>query len=169
NYSRVATRGKEFELVDTKEILENTISNLYATINENDAQITHENLPKVMADKRQMTQLFQNLIGNAIKFKKPGILPKIHIKARKNKNEYVFSVQDNGIGIEKQYMERIFIIFQRLHTRDEYDGTGIGLAVSKRIVERHGGNIWVESEPSVGSTFYFTLPERKLLNQNIKK
>lgn len=170
NYSRVATRGKEFELVDTKEILENTISNLHAAINENDAQITHENLPKVMADKRQMIQLFQNLIGNAIKFKKPGIPPKIHIKTRKNKNEYVFGVQDNGIGIEKQYMERIFIIFQRLHTRDEYDGTGIGLAVSKRIVERHGGTIWVESEPSAGSTFYFTIPERKLQkSQNIKK
>ena len=165
NYSRVATRGKEFELTDTKEILENTISNLYASIKENHAEITSENLPKIMADKRQMIQLFQNLIGNAIKFRKPEISPKIHIKASKNenKNEYIFSVQDNGIGIEKQYMERIFTIFQRLHTREEYDGTGIGLAVSKRIVERHGGNIWVESEPPDGSTFYFTFPVKETL------
>lgn len=164
NYSRVATRGKEFKLTDTKEVLENTLSNLYATINESHAQITHENLPEIMADKRQMIQLFQNLIGNAIKFKKPGTHPEIHVKARKdeNKREYIFSVADNGIGIEKQYMNRIFVIFQRLHTRNEYEGTGIGLAVSKRIVERHGGTIWVDSEPQSGSTFYFTIPE----NQN---
>ncbi|MGB9978507.1 PAS domain-containing sensor histidine kinase [Methanobacterium sp.] len=164
NYSRVATRGKEFELTDTEEILENTKSNLYASIKENSAEITSENLPEIMADKRQMIQLFQNLIGNAIKFKKPEIPPKIHIKAHKDedRNEYVFSVKDNGIGMEPQYAERIFIIFQRLHTRDEYEGTGIGLAVSKRIVERHGGHIWVESEPSAGSTFYFTLPIKRL-------
>jgi len=160
NYSRVATRGKEFELIDASKILETTISNLYAAIDENNAEINHENLPQIMADKRQMTQLFQNLIGNAIKFRKPEIPPKIHISAIENesKKEYTFSVQDNGIGIEKQYMERIFIIFQRLHTRDEYSGTGIGLAVSKKIVERHGGKIWVESEPNVRSTFYFTIP-----------
>ncbi|MCZ3364817.1 ATP-binding protein [Methanobacterium veterum] len=171
NYSRVATRGKEFELTNTEEIIENTKSNLYASIKENSAQITHENLPKIMADKRQMIQLFQNLIGNAIKFKKPDEPPKIHIKARKdkNRNEHVFSVRDNGIGMDQQYAERIFIIFQRLHTQDEYEGTGIGLAVSKRIVERHGGHIWVESEPSTGSTFYFTIPERSLQkSQNIK-
>ena len=168
NYSRVATRGKDFELTDTKEILENTISNLYASIKENNAEITYEKLPKIMADKRQMIQLFQNLIGNAIKFKKPDESPEIHIKARKDesKNEYVFSVQDNGIGIEKQYMKRIFIIFQRLHTKEEYEGTGIGLAVSKRIVERHGGNIWIESEPDNGSTFYFTIPEKKSSNNS---
>ena len=160
NYSRVATRGKEFELTDTKEILENTISNLYASIKENHAEITSENLPKIMADKRQMIQLFQNLIGNAIKFRKPEISPKIHIKASKNenKNEYIFSVQDNGIGMEPQYAERIFTIFQRLHTKDEYEGTGIGLAISKRVVERHGGYIWIESELGKGSTFYFTIP-----------
>ena len=171
NYSRVATRGKEFELTNTEEILENTKFNLYASIKENSAQITHENLPKIMADKRQMIQLFQNLIGNAIKFKKPDEPPKIHIKARKdkNRNEHVFSVHDNGIGMDTQYAERIFIIFQRLHTQDEYEGTGIGLAVSKRIVERHGGHIWVESEPGAGSTFYFTFPERSLQkSQNTK-
>lgn len=160
NYSRVATRGKEFKLTDVGDIIGDTLSNLRAAISENNAEITHDELPEIMADKRQMTQLFQNLIGNAIKFKKPEVLPKIHISARKdeNKNEYVFSVRDNGIGIETQYLERIFIIFQRLHTRDEYSGTGIGLAVSKKIVERHGGKIWVESEPNAGSVFYFTIP-----------
>ena len=164
NYSRVATKGKEFELSDTEEILENAISNLYASIKENKAEIIYDNLPKIVADKRQMIQLFQNLIGNAIKFKKLNEPPKIHISAQKNKNEYVFSIRDNGIGIEKQYMERIFVIFQRLHTRDEYDGTGIGLAVSKKIVERHKGKIWVESTPNTGSIFYFTIPLKKHLN-----
>ena len=118
------------------------------------------NLPTVIADKSQLNQLFQNLIGNAIKFKKPDEPPKIHISARKDeeKDEYVFSVSDNGIGMEPQYAERIFVIFQRLHTREVYKGTGIGLAIVKRIVERHGGHIWVESSFGVGSTFYFTIP-----------
>jgi len=158
NYSRVTTRGKEFESTDSEEILEDALSNLHAAIRENNGEITYDKLPKIMADKRQMIQLFQNLIGNAIKFRKPEIPPKIHISAKKDKNEYVFSVEDNGIGMEPQYLERIFIIFQRLHTLDEYSGTGIGLAVSKKIVERHGGHIWVESEPCEGSTFYFTIP-----------
>jgi PAS domain S-box-containing protein len=160
NYSRVATRGKEFKLTNTKEILENTESNLYATIKENNAEITYENLPEIMADSGQILQLFQNLIGNAIKFKKPEIPPKIHISATKNENkdEYIFNVSDNGIGMESQYAERVFTIFQRLHTKDEYEGTGIGLAISKRVVERHGGKIWVESKLGKGSVFYFTIP-----------
>ena len=158
-YSRVTTRGKEFKLVNTEEILQNTISNLRAAIEESEAEVSYEKLPKIMADGGQMGQLFQNLISNAIKFKKPDISPKIRISARKDEenNEYIFNVSDNGIGIEKQYFDRIFTIFQRLHTREEYAGTGIGLSISKKIVERHGGRIWVESEPGIGSTFYFTI------------
>ena len=159
-YSRVATKGAEFQQVDTEEVLDNVLQNLKSSIEENNAEITHDELPTVIADKVQLVQLFQNLIGNAIKFKKPDEPPKIHISAQKDekKNEYVFSVSDNGIGMEPQYAERIFIIFQRLHTRDVYKGTGIGLSIAKKIIERHGGRIWVESEFGVGSTFYFTIP-----------
>ncbi len=158
-YSRVTTRGKEFELVDTEEIIEEAISNLSAAITESNAQISYDKLPQIIADSRQIGQLFQNLISNAIKFKKQGIPPKINIQVNKDEEngEYVFSVKDNGIGIEKDYFDRIFTIFQRLHTRDEYSGTGIGLSISKKIVERHGGNIWVESEFQKGSIFYFTI------------
>lgn len=161
-YSRVTTKGKEFKLTDAEEILQNTISNLYALIDKNNAEITHDKLPKIMADERQISQLFQNLISNSIKFRQPDIPPKIHISAKddKEKNEYLFSVSDNGIGIDKQYFDRIFTIFQRLHTKEEYEGTGIGLSISKKIVERHGGKIWVESKPTVGSTFYFTIPTK---------
>jgi PAS domain S-box-containing protein len=160
NYSRVATGEKEFELIDTEELIKSALTNLNTAICENNAEITCENLPKIMADKRQMIQLFQNLIGNAIKFRKPECPPKIHIKAHKdkNKNECIFSVADNGIGMEPQYAERIFTIFQRLHTKEEYEGTGIGLAISKKVVELHSGRIWVESKPGKGSTFYFMIP-----------
>jgi PAS domain S-box-containing protein len=159
-YSRVATSGEEFQQVDTEEVLGNVLSNLKSSIIKNNAEITHDRLPTVTADKTQLTQLFQNLIGNAIKFKKPNEPPRIHISARKDeeRGEYLFSVSDNGIGMESQYMERIFVIFQRLHTRDVYKGTGIGLSIVKRIVERHGGRIWVESALGVGSNFYFTIP-----------
>ena len=113
-----------------------------------------------MGDDDQLRRIFQNLVGNAIKFRKPNISPIINISAREDKetNEYIFSVADNGIGMEDQYKERIFVIFQRLHTMEAYKGTGIGLSVVKRIVEHHGGRIWVESEQGVGSTFYFTIP-----------
>ena len=160
NYSRVATGEKEFELIDTEELIKSALNNLNTAICENNAEITCENLPKIMVDKRQMIQLFQNLIGNAIKFRKPECPPKIHIKAHKdkNKNEYIFSVADNGIGMEPQYAERIFTIFQRLHTKEEYEGTGIGLAISKKVVELHSGRIWVKSKLGKGSTFYFMIP-----------
>ncbi|MGZ7067466.1 MAG: PAS domain S-box protein [Methanobacterium sp.] len=160
-YSRVVTKGKEFELVDTNKALNQTIKILDISIKEADAEITYDELTDVMGDTLQLERVFQNLISNAIKFRKREEPLKIHISAYESEdgNEYVFSVQDNGIGIEEQYMERIFTIFQRLHTRDVYKGTGIGLAIVKRIIERHGGRIWVESEFGVGSVFYFTLPK----------
>ena len=156
-YSRVQTRGKPFEPTDGEKVLKLTLTNLQQAIEESKAEITHNPLPTVMADELQLVQVFQNLIGNAIKFRgdEP---PQIHVSAKRTGNEWMFSVRDNGIGIEPQYAEKIFGIFQRVYGTAEYPGTGIGLAICKRIVERHGGHIWVESEPSTGSTFYFTLP-----------
>ena len=159
-YSRVQTRGEEFKPTDVQDALDKALFNLKITIDENNAEITHDKLPVVIADEKQLIQLFQNLIGNAIKFRKQDEVPKIHVLSKKDEenNEYILGVSDNGIGMDQQYAGRIFELFQRLHTRDEYKGTGIGLAVAKKIVERHGGKIWVESEPGIGSTFYFTLP-----------
>ncbi|MBC1218821.1 GAF domain-containing protein [Nostoc sp. UCD121] len=173
NYSRVSTRGQPFKLVDCDVILQRAIANLQIAIADNQAIITHDTLPEVMADTTQLTQVFQNLIGNAIKFCQ-NQQPQIYIGvAKPNTNsdeeslnsipladEWLFWVRDNGIGLESQYAERIFIIFQRLHGRDKYPGTGIGLAICKKIIERHGGRIWVESKPGQGSTFYFTIPDR---------
>jgi PAS domain S-box-containing protein len=157
SYSRVGTRGKGFEPTDCTAVLDQTLANLKAAIEESGAVVTHNPLPTVMADKLQLVQLFENLIGNAIKFhgEEP---PRVHVSAEQKGNEWVFSVRDNGIGIDPQYAERIFVIFQRLHTIEEYPGTGIGLAICKKIVECHGGRIWVESQPGIGSTFYFTIP-----------
>lgn len=159
-FSRVMTRGGNLEMVNSKEIVKQVISSLKSFIDENNAEISCDPLPEVCADPRQLARLFQNLINNSVKFRKPDEPPKIHISAKNDENakEYVFSVSDNGIGIEPQYQDRIFTIFQRLHTLDEYHGTGIGLAVAKKIVARHDGHIWVESKPGKGSTFYFTLP-----------
>ena len=158
-YSRV-TRGEEFELVDMNEILNQTIKSLDTSVKESKAEITINELPDVMGDASQLQRVFLNLISNAIKFRKQDEPLKIDISAYKHEdnNEYVFIVKDNGIGIEEQYSERIFTIFQRLHTREEYKGTGIGLSIVKRIIERHGGRIWIESEFGEGSNFYFTLP-----------
>jgi chemotaxis family two-component system sensor kinase Cph1 len=122
--------------------------------------VTHGPLPTVLADRLQLGQLFQNLIGNAIKFRGDES-PRVHISASRNGNGWTFSVRDNGVGIAPEYSERIFIIFQRLHNREEYTGTGMGLAICKKIVEQHGGRIWVESEVGKGATFYFTLPAPK--------
>jgi PAS domain S-box-containing protein len=156
-YSRVGMRGKELEPTDSEAALSQSVNDLKVTIEENRALVTHDPLPMVMADRSQLGQLFQNLIGNAIKFRgnEP---PRVHISASRNGNGWTFSVRDNGIGIAAEYSERIFIIFQRLHSRQEYAGTGIGLAICKKIVERHGGHIWVESEVGKGATFYFILP-----------
>jgi signal transduction histidine kinase len=159
-YSRVGTRGGEFIPSNTEELLEIVLSNLNASIEENDATVTHDELPVVVADEGQLIQLFQNIISNSIKFRKGDVRPKVHISAHKDEdmNEYVFSIADNGIGIEPQYFNRIFEVFKRLHTRVEYKGTGIGLSISKRIIERHDGRMWVESEFGKGSVFYFTIP-----------
>jgi PAS domain S-box-containing protein len=156
-YSRVNTKGKEFEATDCEEVLERELANLQLTIADSGATITHDSLPILVADGLQLGQLFQNLIGNAIKFHgdEP---PQIHISVTKIDAGHHFSVKDNGIGIDPQYRERIFDIFQRLHGKDKYAGTGIGLAVCRKIVERHGGKIWVESEPGKGSVFHFIIP-----------
>lgn len=158
-YSRVRTKGKEFEPTDCEDVVEKVLANLHAAVGESGATITHDALPVVTADAWQLIQLFQNLIGNAIKFhgETP---PRVHLSAERKDQEWVFSVRDQGIGIEPEYTDRIFLIFQRLHSRTEYPGTGIGLAICQRIVERHGGRIWVESRPGEGSTFYFTIPVR---------
>ncbi len=156
-FSRVGTRERTLEWTDMSKVLESTLENLKVGIREAGALITNDPLPKLNVDPTQMAQLFQNLIGNAIKFRS-NRTPEIHIGAAKRPKTWLFSIKDNGIGIDPQYAERIFMIFQRLHTRRKYAGTGIGLAICKKIVERHGGKIWVESIPEKGSTFYFTLP-----------
>ena len=156
-YSQVGTKTKTFKPTICPVALEQAIYNLNAAIDESGAEITYDLLPTVSADTSQLTRLFQNLIGNAIKFRGEERL-KIHIAAEQKGNEWVFSIRDNGIGIDPKFFGRIFVIFQRLHAREEYEGTGIGLAVCKKIVERHGGRIWVESEQGKGTTFYFTMP-----------
>jgi PAS domain S-box-containing protein len=159
-YSRVGRLGKPFASTNLESTLEIVLKNLQASITENNATITHEKLPIISADGGQLVQLFQNLIGNAIKFhsEEP---PRAHISVKDKLGEYQFAVMDNGIGIDPQYFDRLFKIFQRLHTREEYTGSGIGLAVCKKIVERHGGRIWIESQLGKGSTIYFTLSKRK--------
>ncbi len=156
-YSRVGRHGNPIVAVDSQTALDRALVNLQAAIEECDATITHGPLPTVPADPVQLTQLFQNLIGNAVKYRNER-RPQIHVAAEERENEWVFSVRDNGIGIDPQFKDRIFVIFQRLHTRCEYPGTGIGLALCQRIVERHSGRIWVESQPGTGSTFFFSLP-----------
>ena len=155
-YSRVGTKGKEMLDTSSETALQTALSNLRGAIEESGALVTHDPLPNVLADETQLIQLFQNLVGNAIKYQNPGI-PRIHIGATNGGKQYRFSVQDNGLGIDPQYFERIFGMFQRLHKREEFAGTGIGLAICKKIVERHGGRISVESQPGMGSTFRFAL------------
>jgi light-regulated signal transduction histidine kinase (bacteriophytochrome) len=156
-YSRVQTKGKEFVKIKMDRVVEKVIANLSIKIEERKAAITIRKLPVVFADENQMIQLLQNLIENSIKFSNTS--PVISVSSRLENDYYIFSVKDNGIGIEHQYHDRIFQIFQRLHKRDEYDGTGIGLAICKRIAERHNGRIWLESFPGKGCTFFFSLPK----------
>ena len=156
-FSRVGTRGGVMEPTDTRAALDEALRNLQAVMSENGARVTIGDLPTVRADPSQLVQLFQNLVGNALKFRRPDELPRINISAEYLGKEWRFTIQDNGIGIDPQYADKVFIIFQRLHTRKEYPGTGIGLAVCKRIVERHGGRIWMESTHGQGTSFFFTL------------
>lgn len=156
-YSRVDVKKIEFKIIEVKKPLEQALNSLRQRIQETGAVITYDSLPTARADNTQLMQLFQNLIGNAIKFR-GSETPKIHIGAQRQKDCWLFCVRDNGIGLDPQFAERIFLIFQRLHTRDEYPGTGIGLAICKKILECHRGRIWVESELGKGATFYFTIP-----------
>jgi len=158
-YSRVGTRGQQLLDTSSEEAVQQAIINLGGAIEESGAVVTHAPLPPVLADEMQLVQLFQNLVGNAIKYQGPGV-PRVHISAARSRdNKWTFSVKDNGLGIEPQYFGRIFGMFQRLHKREEFAGTGIGLAICKKIVERHGGNISVESQLGEGSTFSFSLTE----------
>jgi light-regulated signal transduction histidine kinase (bacteriophytochrome) len=159
SFSRVGTKGKDLRNVSSENALRQALKNLRGAIEESGALVTHDPLPTVLADDSQLTQLFQNLVGNAIKYQNAGV-PRVHVAAVKNgSSKWMFSVQDNGLGIDPQYFERIFGMFQRLHKREEFAGTGIGLAICKKIVERHGGSISVESRPGHGSTFRFALAE----------
>jgi len=159
-YSRVGTQGKALEPVALEKVLATTLQNLQISIQEAHAVITYGTLPVVAADEGQLTQLFQNLITNALKFHGEAV-PRVHIAAERQGAEWQLAVRDNGIGIDTRYAERIFVLFQRLHSRTEYPGTGMGLAICKKIVERHGGRIWVNARPGQGSTFYFTLPAER--------
>ena len=161
-YSRVTARGLPAAVVDTQNAFSLALRNLEAAIGESHAEATCGDLPEVLADGGQIVQLFQNLVANAIKFHTPGVPPRVRIEARQapdHPRQWLFRVADNGIGIDPKFFDRVFVIFQRLHTRHEYPGTGIGLALCQRIVERHGGRIWIESEPGKGTAFLFTLPE----------
>jgi light-regulated signal transduction histidine kinase (bacteriophytochrome) len=155
-YSRVGTQASTLVMTDLEIVLDHVLQGLEAALADTGATVTHDPLPSVMCDPTQIGQVFQNLISNAAKFHgaEP---PLIHVSARREGANWVFSVRDNGIGIDPQYFERIFVIFQRLQSRSDYAGTGIGLAICKRIINRHGGRIWVDSQPGAGSVFYFTL------------
>jgi light-regulated signal transduction histidine kinase (bacteriophytochrome) len=162
-FSRVGTKGKDLVDTSSEAALLQALQNLRGAITESGAQVTHDPMPAVLADEMQLTQLFQNIIGNAIKYQKPGI-PQVHISAARNGGDkWMFSVKDNGLGIDPQYFDKIFGMFQRLHKREEFAGTGIGLAICKKIAERHGCSILVESTLGQGSTFRFALAgsERK--------
>jgi len=159
-YARVGTKTKDFEPINCNDIIKHTVTTLQTDIEKSGAIVTHDELPTILADDIQIDQLLQNLLGNSIKFRREEP-PHVHISAEQKENKWIFSVCDNGIGIAPEDVDRIFEIFHRLHNTAEYPGTGIGLAICKKIVERHGGRIWVESERGKGSTFYFTIPIKK--------
>jgi len=161
DYSRISTRGGPLQNTASEEALEQSLLNLRYAISDNNARVTHDPLPKVPADRVQLLQIFQNLIANAINFRRDEP-PSIHVSAQKKGNEWNFSVRDNGVGIEKRHFDRIFEIFQQLSRKGLPESTGMGLAIVKKIIERHHGRIWVESEVGAGSTFYFTIPDKNL-------
>lgn len=156
DYSRVGSRGAELQAVDMNKVMDTVMTNMHVSAERARATITVGEMPPVLGDEQQLVQAFQNLLSNALKFRGEKT-PEIEIGVRRKKKEYVFSIRDNGIGIDQRHFERMFVVFQRLHTREEYAGHGIGLAITKRIVERHGGRMWVESAPGQGSTFFLTL------------
>ncbi len=167
-YSRIGKYSKEFEKVDLNDVLKDVIDNLSKLINDTNAEVIYDSLPSLFVDKNQLLQVFQNLISNAIKFRRIDP-PLVHISSRLDSKHWVFSIRDNGIGIKSKDFERIFIIFQRLHAKDEFGGTGIGLAICKKIIERYGGKIWVESEVGKGSTFYFSIPKKRGIKSKINE
>jgi len=158
-YSRLNNKEIELRQADSEALMVAAMQNLRVMIEESGASVDWDQLPEVWVDQTQFIQLFQNLVGNAIKFRQKETAPQIYVSAEDSGAEWLFSVKDNGIGIDPRHADRVFQIFQRLHTRAEYPGTGIGLAVCQKVVERHGGKIWVESEPGAGSTFRFTIPK----------
>lgn len=160
-YARVGSRGQAPQTVDSAAAFDEALAHLEVAVRECGAGVTRGPLPVVSADRAQLVQLFQNLLGNAIKFRRAGIVPEVRVDAQRDLSGWLFSVCDNGIGIERQYAERVFVIFERLHNQKDYAGTGIGLAICKKIVERHGGSIWFDSEPGNGTTFKFTLPSAR--------
>jgi light-regulated signal transduction histidine kinase (bacteriophytochrome) len=157
-FSRVGRVDEPSGTVDMGAALDQALLNLRSAIEESRAAVTRGPLPTLTGNAGRLTQVFQNLVGNAIKFRRPGEAPAVHVSVVRQRKEWLFEVRDNGIGIEPQYLDRIFIIFQRLHTRAEYPGTGIGLSICKKVIERHGGRIWVEPQPGDGAIFRFTLP-----------
>jgi len=161
-YSRITSRSADFVMVDTNAVFAEAVANLEQAIRESGAEVTRDGLPQVRGDEMQLMMLMQNLIGNALKYRKEGLPPWVHVTANREGREWVFAVRDNGIGIEPEHHARIFQIFQRLHTQKEYPGTGIGLASCKKIVEHHHGRIWLESIPGEGSTFFFSIPLERL-------
>ena len=157
-YSRVDRSDREIAPASAEAALRSALANLKSSIEEAGALLTQDELPTLPADATQLALLFQNLVGNAVKFRAEGRPCRIHVGACRGGGDWILSVRDNGIGIPEEYYERVFVLFQRLHSRERYEGTGIGLAICKRIVERHGGRIWVESRPGEGATFFFTWP-----------
>jgi len=166
-YSRVGTQALDLQPVGSNQLADEVVRDLAAAIQDSHARVTRDDLPVVRGDPTQLRQLFQNLIANGIKFHRPDEAPRVHISATRGPGAWTFSVIDNGIGIEPQYLERIFALFQRLHTRADYPGTGIGLAICKKIVERHGGQIRVDSAPGHGTTFRFTLPAARAEKEGV--
>lgn len=164
SYSRVLSKKAQFEEIDVDIILDQVMEDLMENINENKAKIIRKKMPMLVADKIKLARIFINLINNAIKFRNKNAAPLIEISCEETKQDYVFSVRDNGLGLKKEYQEKIFIIFQRLNPKEEYPGSGIGLAVCKKIAELHDGKIWVESELGAGSTFYFSISRQLLKN-----